>query len=170
MASCFYGNQFNNVLNGAGGADVILGQNGNDTIIGGLGDDSLYGEGGDDLIVFDAGLDIATGGLGADSFSWSVATQGADVVSDFSHAQGDRILLDHTGFGVASGLVLTLGTNFFIGAGAAPTSAVATVYFDTNSNILWFDGDGTGGAQGANAITFLSNGPPGLTASDILFI
>ena len=165
----FYGNQFNNVLNGAAGNDVILGQGGDDTIIGGLGDDSLYGEGGNDSFVMDAGLDIATGGIGADSFSWALANQGADVISDFSHAQGDRILLDHTGFGVAANLVLTLGTNFFIGAGAAPTSAVASVYFDTTSNILWFDGDGTGSAQGANAITFLSNGAPGLSAGDILF-
>ena len=158
-----------NTLTGGDGADFMLGQGGNDTLIGGIGNDSLYGGAGNDRFVFDQGLDIATGGADADTFYWNSMIQGADVVSDFSHAEGDKINLDHAVFGVPTAWGLILGANFFVGAGAAPTQATASISFDTTSNILWYDIDGTG-VSGRQAITFLSNGGGGITAGDILFV
>ena len=158
-----------NRLRGSGGADFMLGQNGADTLIGGEGDDSLYGGEGGDRFEMDGGLDIATGGTGADVFYWNSMIQGADVVSDFSHAEGDKIQLDAAVFGVPVGWALSSGLNFVAGAGATSTNATATVLFDTTTTILWYDIDGTG-VSGRQAITFLSNGGGGINAGDVLFV
>jgi Ca2+-binding RTX toxin-like protein len=157
------------LMYGGDGVDWLWGEGGNDVLIGQYGDDVLLGQDGNDFFVFDAGTDSAYGGAGVDTFFWSSYQDGADVISDFSHAEGDKIYFDHTAFGVAAGLTLVQGTNFFFGAGAHPTQATATVSFDTSTNILWYDPDGTG-VVGAHAITFLSNGGGGITAADILFI
>jgi Ca2+-binding RTX toxin-like protein len=164
-----YAGTGDDTLFGGDGADWLWGEAGNDTLLGSIGDDVLLGQDGNDFLVFDEGTDSGYGGSGADIFYWSSPTQGADVVSDFSHAEGDKIYLDHTSFGVTAGLTVTEGTNFFSGAGATSQSAVETFFFDTTSNILWFDADGTG-AGAANAITFLSNGGGGIAAWDILLV
>ena len=60
-------------------------------------DDPLNGRGGDDLLYGADGADILTGGSGADTFQYRAATESAanpalrDTVTDFSHAQHDRI-------------------------------------------------------------------------------
>jgi Ca2+-binding RTX toxin-like protein len=102
-------------------------------------------------------------------FFWNSMIQGADVISDFSHAEGDKINLDAAVFGVPLGWTLSAGLNFISGAGAVSTNATATIIFDTTTNILWYDIDGTG-VSGRQAITFLSNGGGGITASDIVFV
>jgi serralysin len=159
----------NDILSGGDGNDTLWGEAGNDTLTGGNGAlDFLIAQDGIDRLVFDAGLDIGYGGSGADVFVWNAYTQGADIVGDFSHAEGDKLNFDHTAFGVAAGLNLVLGVNFFSGAGAAPTQATATVYYDTVTTILWYDADGTG-VSARQAITFLSGGNT-LTASDIVFV
>lgn len=82
------GNDAANVLDGGGGNDVLEGHKGDDTLIGGAGNDTLYG---------DAGKDTLTGGTGADTFVFApgsfYGTQviNADRITDFSHAEGDRI-------------------------------------------------------------------------------
>lgn len=86
-ADAFAGADKADRLNGASGNDVLWGEGGNDTISGGLGNDQLYGG---------AGQDVLTGGGGADIFiyrSLADSKPGAsrDVVSDFSHAEHDRI-------------------------------------------------------------------------------
>jgi RTX calcium-binding nonapeptide repeat (4 copies) len=159
----------NDILSGGDGNDTLWGEAGNDTLTGGNGAlDFLIAQDGVDRLIFDAGLDIGYGGSGADVFVWNAYTQGADIVGDFSHAEGDKLNFDHTAFSVAAGTNLVLGVNFFIGAGAAPAQAVPTVYFDTTGGVLWYDINGTA-AGGAQAITFLNNGGGGLTASDIVF-
>ncbi|MDP9421702.1 MAG: cadherin domain-containing protein [Pseudomonadota bacterium] len=67
----------NDALNGAGGADVLDGGSGNDTLTGGLGSDILIGGGGADRFVFSSTGDSRVGA--------------ADVISDFSRADKDRI-------------------------------------------------------------------------------
>jgi serralysin len=159
----------NDVVVGGDGNDIMWGEAGNDILTGGNGNDFLIGQDGNDYLTFDYGTDIGYGGVGADTFCWSSTIQGADIVGDFNHAEGDKLYLDHTAFGVSAGLTLVQGTNFFSGAGILPTQATATAYFDTTSGILWFDPNGTV-AGGAQAITFLSNGGGGLAAGDILFV
>jgi Ca2+-binding RTX toxin-like protein len=77
-------------LTGSAFNDALTGGAGNNVLIGGAGDDSLIGG---------AGADTLTGGLGPDRFvlktlaDSTVAPAGQDVITDFSHAQGDHIVL-----------------------------------------------------------------------------
>jgi Ca2+-binding RTX toxin-like protein len=97
-----FGGDDDDVLSGDLGADTLQGNTGADTIIGGAGadlafggqgDDQLFGGGGDDFLSGDLGADTLTGGAGADTFhSWAGA--GADLITDFNRAEGDRIVLD----------------------------------------------------------------------------
>ncbi|MBR0830454.1 VCBS domain-containing protein [Bradyrhizobium manausense] len=112
------GNANANLLRGFAGSDVIHGGDGNDQIEGGQlsnpslgGNDVLYGEGGNDVIYGGSGNDLIDGGIGndiltglagADTFVFAVH-DGADQITDFSHAQGDRI--DLTGVAGAIGSI-----------------------------------------------------------------
>ena len=88
-------------LSGEAGGDVVLGNLGHDTADGGAGNDIVRGGQGDDVVVGgdgddwlsgDLGTDILTGGAGADVFhAWQVS--GADRVTDFNAAEGDRVYL-----------------------------------------------------------------------------
>jgi beta-glucanase (GH16 family) len=81
-----------NIVNGNLGDDRILGGIGGDTLRGGQGDDTIIGGSGADWISGDRGSDVVTGGGGADTFhSWGGA--GTMVVTDFSQAQGDRVMI-----------------------------------------------------------------------------
>ncbi|WP_179221781.1 calcium-binding protein [Inquilinus limosus] len=72
------GSQGNDSLVGNGGANTLQGWNGNDVLSGGLGKDTLTGGAGADRFVYGAITDSAVGA-------------NADRITDFSHAQGDRI-------------------------------------------------------------------------------
>ena len=90
-------------VNGNIGNDSVSGGIGADTLYGGQDNDSLFGDSGADLLSGDLGVDRLTGGLGADRFVLRAGT-GADVVTDFSAASGDRIQL-------APGVVYTTAVN-----------------------------------------------------------
>lgn len=87
------------IINGEGGADTIYGGAEADTIFGAAGNDRLAGYGGNDYFRGHDGADLMTGGLGADTFDLrtkfdsgtTVTTE--DCITDFSHAQGDKISL-----------------------------------------------------------------------------
>jgi VCBS repeat-containing protein len=64
------------------------GSNFADIFLGGSDNNILDGQGGNDLLDGRTGNDTLTGGGGFDTF---VYASGADTVTDFSHAQGDRI-------------------------------------------------------------------------------
>ncbi|MBT9470514.1 MAG: DUF4347 domain-containing protein [Pseudomonadota bacterium] len=78
------GNQGRDTLSGGEGADVLRGGQDADVLNGGDGDDRLWG---------DQGSDTLSGGTGADRFIFR-AGDGADVITDFSYAGGDRISLE----------------------------------------------------------------------------
>ncbi len=88
-----WGNAGNNELNGKAGADSLYGGKGNDTLLGGEGDDVLIGSDGRDKLNGGLGDDVLTGGAGADRFEFT-GNMGADVIADFSKADGDVIALD----------------------------------------------------------------------------
>lgn len=71
---------------------TVLGGNGNDRLIGGPGDNILVGGRGDDVLAGGAGDDDLVGGRGADRF---VVGQGKDIITDFSPAEGDRLVFSH---------------------------------------------------------------------------
>src|SRR5436190_9299297 len=96
------GGQGNDMLFGDDGGDLCYGQLGTDTVDGGAGDDAvvggqgndvLNGGAGNDFVTGDRGDDTVTGGLGADTFHTNNVT-GLDRVTDFSAAQGDKVLVD----------------------------------------------------------------------------
>lgn len=78
------GNQGRDTLSGGEGADVLRGGQDADVVSGGGGDDRIWG---------DLGTDTLSGGAGADRFIFRVG-DGADVITDFSYSEGDRIALE----------------------------------------------------------------------------
>ena len=126
-----------------------------ENVIGGAGNDTLTGNDVNNVIDGGAGSDILTGGLGRDTFVYK-SNYGADVVADFSIAQGDVVnlagnasvtsyadLLAHarqtangTVFDFGSGQTLTLANVAlsalsaanFVGIGAPDSAATQSVY------------------------------------------
>ena len=99
-------------LNGNQGNDSVSGGDGADTVYGGRDNDTLSGDAGNDRLSGDLGNDQLTGGAGADQFVIRNGG-GADTVTDFSLAQGDRVLLAtgtaYTNAVVGGNVVITVG-------------------------------------------------------------
>ena len=104
VANSINGNGGIDTLDGRGGNDALRGGNDNDTISGGTGLDSLLGDSGDDILNGgsgndslrgSSGKDRSTGGAGADTFVYDfsdlVVGAARDSVTDFSHAQTDKV-------------------------------------------------------------------------------
>jgi Ca2+-binding RTX toxin-like protein len=98
------GDTFTGVENVAGSAlsDQLVGTVGANRLFGATGDDKLFGDAGGDKLVGSFGEDRLVGGQGADAFVFTRDDESnpgsghRDVVTDFSHAQGDKI--DLSGF------------------------------------------------------------------------
>ena len=75
---------------GTGKDDNLVGDTGNNHLDGWGGNDTLTGGGGDDKLNGGWGNDTLAGGGGADEFGFS---PGHDVITDFSHSEGDTIHL-----------------------------------------------------------------------------
>jgi Ca2+-binding RTX toxin-like protein len=78
------------------GIENISGSQGSDSLIGNAGVNTLQGWNGNDVLTGGDGKDTLAGGAGADRFVYSTIAQSpvganADRITDFSHAQGDRI-------------------------------------------------------------------------------
>lgn len=83
-------------ISGNGGDDQLAGGAGNDRLQGDQGNDVLQGGSGKDSLVGGFGRDKLTGGEGADLFvltAESSEPQFADVITDFSSVQGDKLKL-----------------------------------------------------------------------------
>jgi Ca2+-binding RTX toxin-like protein len=81
---------------GNAGNNRIIGSDAVNGLSGGAGNDTLEGKGGNDVLDGNSGTDTLTGGAGADTFRFqglaqSVVGAGRDVITDFSHSQGDKI-------------------------------------------------------------------------------
>jgi T1SS-143 domain-containing protein len=75
-----------------GGGYVLTGTAGADAIKGGSGADTLIGGDGDDILIGGLGNDTLTGGEGADTFVFAEVGAGhADLITDYSFAEGDKI-------------------------------------------------------------------------------
>ena len=79
-----------NVLIAGDQADLVAGGGGADVLVTALGDDTLDGGGGVDVFLGGLGDDAHTGGAGADLFLFE--DDGQDVITDFTIADGDRLL------------------------------------------------------------------------------
>ena len=74
----------------------VYGSNYNDTLAGNAGANGLVGGAGNDVLAGMGGKDTLVGGAGADRFYYATLSDSpvganADRITDFSHAQGDRI-------------------------------------------------------------------------------
>ncbi len=172
-----------NVLRGSSGADQLYGNAGDDLLYGGLGNDRLFGGldadrlfggAGNDRLNGGEGQDVLTGGLGRDVFVFDLSpnTPGnADVISDFSHAQGDKITLsiaDYTGFAQTGAIT---ASQFYAAAGASTAHDTSDrIIYDTSSGALYYDADGSGGADAVQIATIQSYATANLGYGDILIV
>ncbi|CAO4152919.1 hypothetical protein GPNCGGLF_LOCUS4020 [Methylorubrum aminovorans] len=95
-----------------------------------------------------------TGGLGADTFVFNL--QGPDRVKDFRAAQGDRIGVDDAVFHLHGGTGTALDADWFVaGAGITQgTAAHSQFLFETGSQTLLWDADGSGSGQAVAIAAF----------------
>ncbi|MBW8728449.1 MAG: calcium-binding protein [Inquilinus limosus] len=126
--------------------EVVSGSQGNDSIVGDTGANTLQGWGGNDVLVGAGGADILTGGAGADRFVYGSAAQSmvgvnADRITDFSHAQGDRIdlaAIDARTTVAGDQAFSFIGTGLYTGAAGqlryAVDGGVTTVAGDLNGD------------------------------------
>lgn len=100
-------------LTGSAYDDSLPGGVGSDMLNGGAGNDILTGNSGNDILIGSSGQDRLTGGSGKDTFGFGGAKQttnaAPDLVTDFSHADGDKIDLAK----VYSGKFSFIGTGAF---------------------------------------------------------
>ncbi|MDR6293465.1 MULTISPECIES: calcium-binding protein [Inquilinus] len=143
-----YGSSFNDALLGDGGANTLVGNAGND-VLAGLG-----------------GQDILAGGAGADRFVYGSVGQSlvasADRITDFSHAQGDRIDL----VGIDANTTVAGDQAFnFIGAGAF-THHAGELHATVSGGFTVVSGDVNGDAVADFAIVL--TGAMALVAADFM--
>ncbi len=126
------------------GIENVNGSSANDTLIGDAGANALNGW---------VGKDVLTGGVGADCFVFSAASHSvvganADRVTDFSHAQGDRI--DLAALDANSGVAGDQAFSF-IGAGAF-TGVAGQLHYAVSGGQTAMGGDVNGDSAADLAI------------------
>ena len=133
-----------------GGVNRVRGSNFNDTLSGDANDNILEGQNGNDILNGRGGNDILTGGANSDTFVYT-DNGGADIVTDFFHAQADKInLIDVTGvdsLAAVQGIATQAGAHTVLDFGggntltlnnvtAANLTASDFIFADNNDNIL----------------------------------
>ncbi len=144
-ADNFTGNAANNSFYGDQGNDTISGGGGNDTINGGAGRDRLTGGAGADVFVFD---------------SWDGSNPFGDTITDFVSGT-DRLNFVTSDFDGMDGVL-----RFRNGTSAGGSGS--WFYFDTLTDRLFWDRDGTGGAAALLVATL--TGVNTLAAADFQLI
>ena len=161
------GNGLGNRMTGSDGADTLSGLGGNDVLLGRAGRDVIDAGDGDDTVTGGGDRDTLTGGTGADVFRFTAGNTGttaatADTITDFSHAQHDKINLS------AVDAVAGTAANDafrFVGDAAFSGSAGELRYEVSHGNTLVMgDTDGDGAADLVISLT----GNVALVASDFV--
>jgi len=159
---------------GTSGADSIAAGAGNDSISGGAGNDTLAGGAGNDTLVGGAGNDVLTGGDGADRFVLDAALSAAnvDTIKDFVKGT-DKIVLSAKALskftGSNAGSAIT-ADRLVVGAGAKALDANDYLIYDTTSDLLHYDADGSGRGTPIPIAKVLLTGTVAPSASDILIV
>ena len=147
------GNNLANTLIGNDGANILKGGAGNDVLRGGLGADTLAGGRGRDIFIFDT------------------APTSRDTITDFSHAEGDKIQLGKAVFTGLTHLGALTADEFYAAAGATNAhDSSDRVIYDTTSGILYYDKDGLGGSAAVQIAQLSALTHPALVSGDILLI
>ncbi len=165
-------------LTGTAKADIINGLAGNDSLKGLGENDALDGGGGDDRLHGGLGNDQLTGGLGADNFiyntnaAFATSAVGVDTITDFTIAQGDKIVLDKTTFTSISSMA---GTGFSIAnefaqvtTEALAATSAADIVYNTATGGLFYNPNGAAAGFGTGSKFLTLTNKPALTASQFL--
>ncbi len=154
-------NEVENLVFTGSGAFNGVGTPDNNTMTGGAGSDTLSGLDGADILQGGSGADLLLGGNGADQFRYLGGESGYDRIIDFTSGS-DKIALSGANFFRTSTVALV--------SGGSPTanSINSTFLYDTNTGILSYDADGTGGGA-AVQLAQLNTGLV-LALSDFVFI
>lgn len=139
------GDEADNVLRGFGGADRLFGNAGSDDLFGGNGQDTL------------------TGGANADNFYFDTFESRGDRIADFASGV-DAMLFNGEAFGDLPDGVLA-ASRFKTGTNAQAGDAGDRFIFNSTTDQLYFDADGTGSSFAVLVANF-SNGAT-INASDI---
>jgi Ca2+-binding RTX toxin-like protein len=152
---------------GMDGADKLYGDAGNDTMDGGLKADVLSGDAGNDWLNGGMGYDRLIGGSGADAFVFMSPGDQADTVADFSHAEGDRVVLSSSAFG---GLDDQFRDGDVLIQSGAPNAASPGPWllYNTTTGHLSYDPDGSD--AGATVLIATFENKPALHLVDFAFI
>lgn len=161
------GNAFDNVLTGASDSNVLSGLEGADILRGAEGDDVLQGGRGNDMLYGDSGRDLLIGGSGADRFVFANGDSAgnradADEIRDFSHAEGDRILLR----AIDADTSTAKDDNFIFIGGAAFTGVAGQLHALFDGGVSYVEGDTNG--DGEADFTIIVAGTAPLVPGDIL--
>lgn len=134
-------------------------------IFGGIGADTLTGGGGADWIWGNRGNDTLRGNGGADRFHFELPPIAGDIdtIADFSTAQGDKIELVGSVFGVDGA---TFASAFVVGTAALDGDD--RILYNAATGQLFFDADGNGAGAAVQFATLTGN--PVLVASDFVIV
>jgi Ca2+-binding RTX toxin-like protein len=148
------------------GIENVYGSAYNDALLGGSDANTLVGGAGNDVLAGLAGQDTLAGGAGADRFTYGSIGQSlvasADRITDFSHAQGDRIDL----VGIDANTTVAGDQAFnFIGAGAF-THHAGELHATVSGAFTVVSGDVNGDAVADFAIVL--TGAMALVATDFI--
>lgn len=164
-------------LNATGGntADTIFGNTGDNLIDGGRGNDAIDGGAGNDILNGNIGSDVLTGGAGADSFRFTTragGSYGSDTITDFSHAEGDKIEFSRLVFRALGTSAGPIGAEQFYAAAGANRAQDKDdhLIYDTLSGSLYYDSDGTGSSAAVLVAVIGTDTHPTLDVSDFVVI
>ena len=132
------GNAADNTIIGTIGSNILAGLNGADFIIAGTGDDLIIGG-----TSAPGTFDVLQGNSGADTFLYNSVDEAGDFIQDFLSSD-DSFAFGAEAFGFDVGETLVEGVNFFSGEAPVSTNAEASFLFDTATNTLFYDADGSG--------------------------
>jgi Ca2+-binding RTX toxin-like protein len=123
---------------------AVFGEEGEDFIVGGAKSDSLDGGADDDFLDGSNGNDVLTGGAGADDFWFTTypnTRENRDIITDFSAADGDKIVLDRDIYKyIGKGSKLK---NKYFDEGKKPETKYDRIIYNEKKGILFYAEEGS---------------------------
>jgi len=158
------GSSYDDLIIGSIVANMFLGGDGNDTLSGGLGNDTLIGGAGNDSLVGGVGKDLLIGGTGADqfvfdakpfAFNGSVKTSANryDKINDFSHSEGDKLVLDHAIFQCFTSQGGVSADCLLVNTTGKPVDSNDYLIYNAANKTLYYDADGSGKGAAVALVT-----------------